>query len=114
MTLLEKIESWIIPNTSRSITAYRLREILIEIVAGISVDAEETTGTWNNAAGEEYEISHSLATTNVDVHIYIADGTEKINPSAYRVFPTSSETITVVKDVIGVWADAKIIVKKLV
>ena len=118
MTLLEKIESWIIPNTSRLISALKLREILIDVADALAIaggsSSEQTTATWSNAADIEVEVSHSLNSINVDVHIFIADGLEKINPSTYEIYPVDNSNVRVRKTVLGAWTGAKVIIQKLV
>jgi hypothetical protein len=118
MTLLEKIESWIIPNTSRLISALKLREILIDVANGLSggistYASEVQTQSFLTGSGYEVDITHSLDTPNIDVSIYIDEFPEIQKVTNFRVFIRSNSEITIVKDSIGVWIDARVIIQKI-
>lgn len=119
MNILEKIEGWVIPNTSRQITAVKMREILTDIANAITsagaVASEKHIETWVNAPNYEVSIEHTLNSNLIDVHIYLVSGDnrEKIPTADYTVFCEESGVVRITKTVTGFWNNAEVVLIKV-
>ena len=115
MTLLEKIEAWVIPNTSRLISAMKLREILIDVANAISPESqyksEKQEYVFPSAVSEtEHVFEHTLDSMYIDVRIYI--GGLLLDSSLYQLVAITANEILIIKPTGEEW-DTEIIISKI-